>query len=93
MLWHTPFVFVKRQRGGTFEKSSPTPPQNLSKNYLQNLLRFSSDRTNSNVHMGPLPHMLDADICFALERVAKEVTPTEVYFSSRRKPLCFRRPF
>jgi hypothetical protein len=37
--------------------------------------------------------MLDADICFASEQVAEDVDPTEVYFSSRRTPLCFRRFF
>ena len=35
---------------------------------------------DSSVHMGPLPHMLDADICFASERVAKDVDPYRSLF-------------
>jgi protein-L-isoaspartate O-methyltransferase len=44
---------------------------------LLDLLHHLLFRADCNVSMGPLPHMLDADICFASERVAEVLLPSE----------------
>ena len=64
----------------TFLKKVLKNLQKLLKKLLLMLLLQRLFHADSSVHMGPLPHMLDADICFASERVAKDVDPYRSLF-------------
>jgi hypothetical protein len=83
MQAHAPFYMPPAALRGLknlFEKRFLRISKNFLKKLLLMLLHQRLFHADSSVHMGPLPHMLDADICFASERVAEDVDPYRSLF-------------